>query len=378
MRVALVHDWLDTWAGGEQALEALATLFPGAPLFTLVDFLPAGLRDRLGPREIRSSFVQRLPRARTSFRRYLPLFPRAIESLDVSAFDLVVSCSHAVAKGVKTHAGQLHICYCLSPMRYAWDLREQYLGQVGLGHGLRGRIARHVLDRLAAWDREASSRVDAFVAISRHIAARIARCYDRDSHVIYPPVNVPALWDSGPRRTGMYVTVSRLVPYKRIDVIAAAFRGLPDRELVIVGDGPERKRVAAAAGPNVRLLGQLPDARRDEMLAQAQAFVFAADEDFGIAPIEAQSFGTPVIAYRSGGVAETIAGLESRRPTGVLFDHPTPGAIAAAVREFERNVARIDPYACRENAQRFSLQRFRDEFSAFVADRYRAFRMSKP
>lgn len=378
MRVALVHDWLDTWAGGEQVLEELAMLFPGAPVFTLVDFFPPALRARLGPRDIRPSFLQRMPFARSSFRRYLPLFPRAIESFDLSAFDLVVSSSHAVAKGVRTHAGQLHVCYCYSPMRYAWDLREQYLSQVGLRGGLRGRITRHTLDRLAAWDRAASTRVNEFVAISRHIAARIARCYDRDSHVIYPPVNLPTRLDACPRRQGLYVTVSRLVPYKRIDAIAAAFRLLPDRELVIVGEGPERERVAAAAGPNVRLLGQLPDSQRDDMLAQAQAFVFAADEDFGIAPIEAQAFGTPVIAYRSGGVVETIAGLESHRPTGVFFDEQTPEAIADAVRDFERNADRIDPRACRENAQRFSAQRFREDFSAFVTDRYRAFRTSRP
>lgn len=376
--VALVHDWLDTWAGGEQVLEELATLFPGAPVFTLVDFFPPALRARLGPRDIRPSFLQRMPFARSSFRRYLPLFPRAIESLDVSAFDLVVSSSHAVAKGVRTHAGQLHICYCYSPMRYAWDLREQYLSQVGLRGGVRGRITRRVLDRLAAWDRAASTRVNEFVAISRHIAARIARCYDRDSHVIYPPVNLPARLDACRRREGLYVTVSRLVPYKRIDAIAEAFRRLPDREFLIVGEGPERERVAAAAGPNVRLLGQLGDSERDQLLARAQAFVFAADEDFGIAPIEAQAFGTPVIAYRSGGVVETIAGLESDRPTGVFFDEQTPEAIAGAVRAFERNAERIDPGACRQNAQRFSAQRFREEFSAFVTDRYRAFRTSRP
>ncbi|HVE48317.1 MAG TPA: glycosyltransferase [Casimicrobiaceae bacterium] len=374
MKVALVHDWLDTWAGGEQVLHEIAALYPGAPLFTLVDFFSPTLRAQLGHRVIHPSFIQRLPFARSSFRRYLALFPRAIESLDVSAFDLVVSSSHAVAKGVRTHERQLHICYCFSPMRYAWDLRDQYLSQVGLDRGMRGHLAGRLLDRLAQWDRRTSDRVDEFVAISQHIAQRIRRCYDRTAEVIYPPVTIAALDRPIARRNGLYVTVSRLVPYKRLDTIAAAFRMLPDRELVIIGEGPERARIEAAAGPNVRVAGQLDDTQRDELLAQARAFVFAAEEDFGIAPIEAQAFGTPVIALRKGAVIETIAGLDSARPTGVFFDEPTPEAIVAAVRTFESNADRIDPQACRNNAARFSTQRFRDEFAAFVADRYAAFR----
>src|SRR5512134_1673303 len=359
MKVALVHDWLDTWAGGEQVLMEIAALFPGAPLFTLVDFFPEAFRRRLGQREIHASFLQRLPFARTSFRRYLPLFPRAIESLDVSGFDVVISSSHAVAKGARTTGGQLHVCYCYSPMRYAWDLREQYLGQVGLRGGVRGWLTRRALDRLAAWDARSSGRVDEFVAISRHIAERIERCYGREAGVIYPPVNLPPRSKQRAQRGASYVTVSRLVPYKRIDVIAAAFRLLPDRELLIVGEGPERQRIAAAAGPNVRLLGQLDDAARDTLLREAKAFVFAAEEDFGIAPVEAQAAGTPVIGYRRGGLLETVCGLESETP----------------IRVFESNASRIAPDACRANAERFSAARFRGEFSSFVAARWAAFRV---
>ena len=373
MKAALVHDWLDTWAGGENVLDHLAALFPGAPLFTLVDFFPQASRQRLGARRINVSFLQRMPFSRTSFRRYLPLFPRAIESFDLSGFDLVVSSSHAVAKGVRTNGSQLHVCYCYSPMRYAWDLRDQYLSQVGLHGGIRARLAHRMLDRLAAWDLRASTRVTAFVAISKYIADRIARCYGRDAAVIYPPVDIPQSLDTVPREPGLYVTVSRLVPYKRIDVIAAAFRELPDRRLVIVGEGTERTRIEAAAGPNVRLAGQLDDAQRNALLARAQAFVFAADEDFGIAPIEAQAHGTPVIGYRKGALTETIAGLDSDRPTGVFFDAQTPEAIAGAVRAFEAARSRIDPQACRDNAQRFAAPRFRAEFSAFVEQQYAAF-----
>jgi glycosyltransferase involved in cell wall biosynthesis len=376
--LALVHDWLDTWAGGESVLRELTRLYPQAPVFTLVDFFPDSYRARLDAAQIHTSFLQRMPFARSSFRRYLPLFPRAIESLDVGAFDIVVSSSHAVAKGVRTNARQLHICYCYSPMRYAWDLRDQYLQQVGLAGGTRSWFAHRMLDRLAAWDLRTSGRVDEFVAISRHIASRIARCYGRDSHVIYPPVTLPAHRTDRPRRDDLYVTVSRLVPYKRIDTIAAAFRQLPDRKLVIVGEGPERERVAAQAGPNVTLAGQLDDAQRDTLLAEAQAFLFAADEDFGIAPIEAHAHGTPVIAYRKGGLLETVAGLDAEAPTGVFFDEQTPEAIAHAIRTFEANRRRIDAAACRANAERFSASRFRDEFAAFVTARSESFGGSRP
>ena len=368
MRIAIVHDWLDTWGGAELALAELLALFPEADLFTLVDFMTSEDRVRLGSRTIRTSYIQRLPFARTAFRRYLPLFPRAIERFDVSAYDLVISSSHAVAKGVRTTPAQLHICYCYTPMRYAWDLQDQYLRQTGLDRGLRGRTVRRSLARLRSWDLGASARVDDFVAISRTIAERIRRCYDREATVIYPPVAAPSpVVDT--TRGSAYVTVSRLVPYKRVDLIIAAFRLLPDRQLVVIGDGPERARIETVAGPNVRLLGRAPDGIRDQWLAGARAFVFAAEEDFGIAPLEAQARGTPVIAYGRGGALETIRGLDAPAPTGVLFTEQTPDAIAASVREYETHAQRITANACRENAARFSAHRFRGEFAAFVADR---------
>ena len=342
----------------------------------MVDFFPAKLRERIGGRHPKTSFLQRLPGARSHFRRLLPLFPRAIESLDVARFDLVISSSHAVAKGVRTHRDQLHVCYCYSPMRYAWDLRDQYLAQVGLDRGLRGWAAGRMLDRIVAWDRRSSDRVNDFVAISNHIRDRIVRCYAREASVIYPPVTLPAIAGApGGRRH--YVTVSRLVPYKRIDVIASAFARLPGRELVIVGEGPERARIAAAAGPNVTFAGQVDDAKRDELLRSADAFLFAADEDFGIAPLEAQGAGLPVIAYGRGGVAETIRGLDDARPTGVFFDAQTPEAVAEAVLRFEAHADRFDSAECRRNAERFGVERFRREFGDHVASRYAAFRAGR-
>lgn len=385
VRIALVHDWLDTWRGGECVLAELCGIYREADLFSLVDFLPDADRAKLGGRRATTSFLHTLPFAGRGFRRWLPFFPRAIESLDVSGYDLVISISHAVAKGVRTHRRQLHLCYCLTPIRYAWDLRETYLEQAGLDRGVRGWIVRRSLDRIRTWDREVSARVDRFAAISRHIAARIERCYGRESTVIYPPVGNGRIdglrtdetqsGASNPLRTtgDAYVTVSQLVPYKRVDLIVEAFRALPDRRLTVIGDGPERTRIAALAGPNVQMLGRIPDRERDDRLAGAAAFIFAAEEDFGIAPIEAQAFGTPVIALARGGAVETIRGLGDAGPTGVLYPDQTAPAIAEAVRTFEANRHRIDVTACIANARRFAPARFRSEFESFVEACWREF-----
>jgi glycosyltransferase involved in cell wall biosynthesis len=368
VKVAVVHDWLDTWRGGEMVLAEILRIYPDADLFALVDFLSQADRGPLNGKRATTSFLQRVPFARAGFRMLLPLFPSAVESLDVSAYDLVISSSHAVAKGVRTRPGQVHICYCYTPMRYAWDLRDQYLAQTGLDRGLRGFIAKRMLARLRAWDRAASGRVDHFVAISNYIAERIRRSYGRDSSVIYPPVAVEPV-EPTPPRAAHYVTVSQLVPYKRIDLIVDAFRLLPERELVVIGEGPERVRIAAIAPRNVRMLGRVGDAERNRWLAGARAFVFAAEEDFGIAPLEAQALGTPVIAYAGGAASETVRGLDASAPTGVLYDEQSAEAIAKAVAEFEHNESRIAANACRENARRFDAGRFRREFRDFVEAR---------
>jgi glycosyltransferase involved in cell wall biosynthesis len=366
VKIAVVHDWLDTWRGGERVLAQILRIYPEADLFALVDFLSPADRRALDGRRARTSFLQRVPFAKAGFRLLLPLFPRAVESLDVAAYDLVISSSHAVAKGVRTHRRQVHVCYCYTPMRYAWDLREQYLSQSGLDHGIRSLAANALLARLRRWDRAASERVDHFVAISAHIAARIRRCYGRDATVIYPPVTV-AHRDAAPRRESSYLTVSQLVPYKRVDLLIEAFRRMPERELVVIGDGPLRRNLQARAPANVRMLGWLPEAERDAWLARARAFVFAAEEDFGIAPLEAQAFGTPVIAYAGGAARETIAGLDADAPAGLLFRDQSVPAIVDAVGEFERDPGRFTADACRTNARRFGVERFRNEFANFVA-----------
>ena len=367
MNIAVVHDWLDTWRGGERVLAEIVRIFPDADLFALVDFLSEADRARLNGKRATTSFLQQMPFSAATFRAWLPLFPRAIESLDVARYDVIISTSHAVAKGACTNRRQLHICYCFTPMRYAWDLQEQYLGQRKLDRGLRGYVARRVLSRLRRWDRATSTRVNHFVAISRHIAERIARCYSRESTIIYPPVVITG--EPGVSRGEAYVTVSQLVPYKRVDLIVDAFRRLPDRRLIVIGDGPERHRIERTAPPNVRMLGRISDAERNRWLTAARAFVFAAEEDFGIAPLEAQALGTPVVALARGAARETIRGLNESCPTGVLFVEQSSPAIAEAIAEFERNEARIDRDACRENARRFSSERFEREFRSFVEAR---------
>jgi glycosyltransferase involved in cell wall biosynthesis len=367
MRIAIVHDWLDTWRGGENALAEIVATFPDADLFALVDFLPDHMRDRLLGKRARTSFLQKMPGAARHFRKLLPLFPRAIESLDVSGYDAVISVSHAVAKGVRTTAGQLHICYCLTPMRYAWDLRETYLASVGANTGLRHRAANHVLNRLQRWDVASSGRVTQFVAISEHIRERIRRCYDRDSTVIYPPVDVD-FFTPVQRTTDddYYFTASRWVPYKRIDLIVEAFGLLADRRLIVAGEGPDAPRIRGKAGNNVEFVGEVSRERMRSLLRHANAFLFAANEDFGILPVEAQACGTPVIALGRGGALETILGLDTANPTGIFFAEQSAALIAAAVRDFIPRSALISHATCNSNALRFGAARFRTELKSLV------------
>jgi len=374
-RVAIIHDWLTTWGGAERVLAQLLAVYPGADLFAVCDFLSASDRDALGGRRPATTFIQRLPGARRWYRSYLPLMPVAIEQIDLSPYDLVISSSHAVAKGVITGPDQLHISYVHSPVRYAWDLQHQYLRESGLDRGVRGAFARWALHRIRQWDVRTANGVDAFVANSKFIARRIRKVYRRDAAVIYPPVDVDPL-RCCERKEPFYLTASRMVPYKRIATLVEAFATMADRRLVVVGDGPAMGGVKRAAEgcPNIELLGYQPDDVLRDHLARARAFVFAAEEDFGIVPVEAQACGTPVIAYRRGGVAETVQGLEAERPTGVFFDAQTSGAVVAAVERFEAAGDRITPAACRDNAMRFAAPRFRREFQDFVEAQRREFR----
>jgi glycosyltransferase involved in cell wall biosynthesis len=366
-RVAVVHDWLSTYAGSERVLEQILAVVPGADLYAVVDFVPPAERAFLGGRRVRTTFVQRLPFARQAFRGYLPLMPLAIEQLDLSGYDLVVSSSHAVAKGVITGPDTLHVCYCHSPLRYAWDLQHEYLRESRIGWGPRGLAVRWLLHRLRGWDARSADGVDHFVANSAFVARRIRKVYRRRARVIHPPVDVAAFAAAaGPAPRPYYVTASRFVPYKRIPMIVEAFRAMPDRELVVIGDGPQRREVARAAGANVRLLGHVPREELARWLAGARAFLFAAVEDFGIAPIEAQAAGTPVIAYAGGALPETIRGLDAGEPTGVLYPEQSARALCDAVERFEAVEDEFSPAACRANAERYSAERFRADFGAYL------------
>lgn len=372
MKIAFIHDWLVTYAGAERVLKQMLNVFPDAELFSLVDFLPAGQRDFIQNKSVKTSFIQKLPHAHTKYRQYLPLMPLAIEQHDLSSFDIVISSSHAVAKGVLTGPDQMHICMCYSPMRYAWDLQHQYLNESGLTKGLKGLVAKAVLHYIRIWDYRTASGVDRFIGISDFIVRRIKKIYGREAIVIYPPVDVEQ-FTCCENKEDFYLTASRMVPYKRIDLIVEAFTAMPERKLVVIGDGPDYKKIKAKAGANVTLLGYQPFDVLKNHLQKARAFVFAAEEDFGIAPLEAQACGTPVIAYKKGGAVETIRGLEATKPTGVFFEEQTITSLQNAICNFEENSSAIFFSNCRENALRFSPERFRREFKELVEVEWNTF-----
>lgn len=368
MRVAIVHDWLTTYAGAEKTLEQMLAVFPSATLYSLLDFMPPDQRRFLRDRPVKTTFIQRMPLARRNHRVYIPLMPLAIESLDLSGYDVVLSSSYAVAKGVLTGPDQLHVSYCYSPMRYAWDLQHQYLGESGLRSGVRSLLARILLHYIRMWDVRTAAGVDHFVAISDFIARRIRKVYRREASVIYPPVDVSAR-KVRTEKEDFYVTVSRLVPYKKVPLIIEAFSRMPEKKLVVIGDGPELGKARACAGPNVQVLGRQPYEAVNDAIAKARAFVFAAEEDFGIAPVEAQACGTPVIAYGKGGSTETVVPGK----TGLFFSEQTVEAICDAVQRFEACRSDFDPAQIRANAERFSDDRFREELGRFVHSAWAAF-----
>lgn len=375
MRVAIVAEWLSTYAGSERVLEQMIACFPDADVFAVVDFLPESERGFLQGKMPHVSFIQRLPLARKYFRHYLPCMPLAVEQFDLSAYDVILSNSHAVAKGVITGPDQLHVSYVNSPMRYAWDLQPQYLREAGLERGVKGWLVRWLLHRIRSWDRQTANGVDLFLANSRFIARRIWRVYRREAEVLYPPVDVSA-FSLREDKEDFYLTASRMVPYKRVDLVVEAFAGMPDKTLLVIGDGPEMARIRAKAGPNVTIVGYQPFEVLRDHLQRAKAFVFAAEEDFGILPVEAQACGTPVIAFGKGGALETIRGQADDRPTGVFFAEQTPASIQAAVSIFEGMEDRITPEQCRENALRFSSQRFQREYFEFVMAAWKEFKAS--
>ena len=372
LKVAIVHEWLVDYSGSERAVEQILNIFPQADLFAQVEFLPDNLRGFIKNKPVTTSFIQKLPGAKKRYRSYLPLMPFAVEQFDLSTYDLIISSNHAVAKGVITGPDQLHISYVYSPIRYAWDLTHQYLRESGLSTGLRGWLAKYLLHRMRMWDVRTANGVDNFVAISDFIRRRIEKVYRRPAEVIYPPVDVDSL-KLCRNKADYYLTASRMVPYKRMSLIVEAFSAMPERELIVVGDGPEFKKIKKLAGPNVKLLGFQPFDVLHEHLRRARAFVFAAEEDFGILPVEAQACGTPVIAFRKGGCLETV--LEDQ--TGVFFDEQTLESLCQAVDRFEAMEHRFSPDDIRLHAATFSVDNFRTQFREYVAKAWSAHESGK-
>ncbi|MEX0938180.1 MAG: glycosyltransferase [Pirellulales bacterium] len=383
MRVALIHDWLVSLRGGEKCLDVLCREFPDARLFTLLhrrgSTTPAIERMRIS-----TSFLQRVPGIARWYRHFLPMMPAAARSLALpDELDLAVSFSHAVAKGVPVPPGVPHVCYCFTPMRYAWQMRGQYFPSGEEGSPARWltrpfhagvNVARNaLLDRVREWDRRTSANVTNFIAISQTVRQRIRECYGRASEVIYPPVDVDFYTPADVRREDFYLCVSALVPYKRIELAIEACNRA-GRRLVVIGAGPQSQRLAALAGPTVQLMGWQSDEQIRDHLRRARALIFPGCEDFGIVPLEAQGCGCPVIAYGQGGATETVIdALRSGDGTGVLFDRQQPEAVCDAIDRFERNPDRISPELARRQAERFSTERFRRELmnylQAVVAER---------
>lgn len=366
-KIAIVHEWLTSYAGSERVLEQLLILYPDATLFAVADFLPPADRHFLHGRIPRTTFLQRFPFARRHLRQFLCLMPLAIEGLDLRGFDIVLSSSHAVAKGVLTGPDQFHFCYCHSPIRYAWDLQAQYLEVSGLTSGPRRVLARVLLHYLRLWDVRTANGVDRFVANSRYIARRIHKTYGRDADVLYPPVDIDSFSPTRAKED-YYIAVSRLVPYKRVDLIVDAFAHCPQRRLVVVGDGPLDALCRRRAGPNVEFRGALPKPQLRSLMENARALVFAAEEDFGITVAESLACQTPVVCYGRGGATEIV----EEGVTGVFFDEQTPECLNDALERFERTGHFLDSDRMRASVLRFHPREFRRRFDELMRRSYEA------
>jgi len=376
MKKALVHDWYTVYGGAERCVESFTNIWSDFDHYSLIDNLSDNDRHTiLKGKKTKNSFIQKLPFGKTKYRNYLPLFPLAIEQLDFRDYELVISSSSSVAKGIITRPDQLHISYVYSPMRYAWDLYHQYLKEANLERGLKGLFAKYFLFKLRAWDYSTANRPDHYIAISNYVAARIKKIYNKEATVIYPPVDTESFTISD-KVGDYYITCSRMVPYKKIDLIVEAF-SKTDKKLIVIGDGPEFKKIKKLAKSNVQLLGFLGKEKMLELLKESKAFIFAAEEDFGIAPIEAQAAGVPVIAYGKGGILETVNGafwdedeVVKSDITGVFFQNQTTDSLIKAVNFFEKNKDKFDKNTIRNNALKFSKERFEIEFKLAIENIY--------
>ena len=374
-KIAIIHDWLVTYAGAEKVLEQILKIYPEADLFSLVDFLKDEERSFINNKIVNTSFIQKFPFAKTKYRSYLPLMPLAIEQFDLSGYDLIISSSHAVAKGVITGPDQLHISYVHSPIRYAWDLQHQYLRETGLDKGMKGWFAKFFLYKIRKWDVGVGNRVDVYIANSNFIKRRIEKIYRRSSEVIYPPVNVEN-FELETVKDDYYLTASRMVPYKKIDIIVKAFIKMPNKKLKVIGTGPDFEKIKKLAKgfSNIELMGYQPFSILSKSMQKAKAFIFAAEEDFGIIPVEAQACGTPIIGFGKGGLLDTV--VENK--TGIFFKEQNEDSLIEAIVKFEKfNKIFFNPHEIRKNALNFSNKVFKKKFTAFVNSEWKKFKLRR-
>jgi glycosyltransferase involved in cell wall biosynthesis len=371
MKKALINDWYYVNGGAEKVIHSLNAIWNDFDHFSLIDFLNE--EDRhfiLNGKKAKTTFIQNLPTAKNNHRKFLQLFPSAIAQFDLSEYELILSSSSSIAKGVRTNKNQLHICYCHSPMRYAWDLQEQYLKDSGLDKGLKGIYAKYVLNKIRKWDVSNAAKVTFFIANSNHVAKRIKNIYNRDSVVIYPPVDT-TFFSLKEEKEKYYFTASRMVSYKKMQLIVEAFNEMPNLKLIVAGTGPEFDKIQQIAKDNIAVVGHVSQLELKEYLQNAKAFVFAAEEDFGIIPVEAQACGTPVIAYAKGGVLETIV----NEKTGLFFNEQNVDAVKEAIAVFETKT--FDSKIIRAHALQFSKDRFEQEIQSFVDEKYQQHLNSK-
>lgn len=376
LNIGIVADWLVTFAGAERVIAEFLELYPEADLYAVIEFLHEENKKFIHNKNVNTTFIQSLPWAKKKYQNYLPLMPLAVEQLDVSGHDIILSSSHAVAKGILTGPDQLHISYVHSPIRYAWDLQHQYLREAKLEKGIKSLFAKIILHKMRIWDYRTANSVDHFIANSHFIARRIAKIYGRKAEVIYPPVDVNR-FNVKEKKNDFYLTASRLVPYKRIDLIVEAFSSMPDKTLVVIGDGSEMNKIKSKASKNIEILGYQSNEVLVDYMQNAKAFVFAAEEDFGITPVEAMACGTPVIAFGKGGALETIRPLGESEPTGIFFDSQLVSAVATAVETFENNIHMFTSDNCRKQALKFSADRFKHELQMSIQKQWETFSSNK-
>ncbi|MBT8145288.1 MAG: glycosyltransferase family 4 protein [Gammaproteobacteria bacterium] len=370
MKVAIIHDWCVIYGGAERVLEHIIDCYPDADIFSLLDVVPQDQRGFLRGKTPKTSFLQKIPFISHLYRKLIFLMPLAIEQFDLSDYDLIISSSYCVAKGVLSGPNQVHVCYCHSPMRYTWDHYHEYLKELNLQTGPISWFARWQLHRIRTWDVRSSNTVDRFIANSSFVQARIEKFYRRKSSLIFPPVDT-SLFQLQADKEDFYVTAGRFVPFKRLDLAVEAFAEMPTKKLIVVGDGPEMAKLKSKAGKNVEFVGFQPPEVMRSYLSRAKAFIFPSEEDFGIVPVEAQACGTPVIAFGSGGALETVVGLDTpgafnKAPTGMFFNHQTATSLRACIEKFEKSQHQFSAAAISAHASNFNIETFKQALQTEV------------